>query len=601
MISWGYVWSELRRRAGRTVVTALGLAAGVGLVVGIVGVSDGLSASQSKALSPLSSVGTDIVVTRTVAPATASSGSSSTGTSTSGSSSGSSSTGGSGATAGSGLLSEGAAFFGGGAGKAFSQLNTSDDANLLSANSSVLTDLSKLGPPGTQFVHDFFLPGTLITFPQEAVAAVSSVKDVRSVVPALSMQAEHESGTVPTITATVTTPSQTLNTLQNVPPLTPAEGTQILHCLTTNPTFVQMLSGGFQNALAHDSGSFGSLLQQCLPPSYQQFVSQVIVPALTINQVLNPPSTNTQTSSYSVAGVDPGRPDAGLITKAQLVSGRWFDSNPADELLVSTAYADSKSMKVGQHLTIDGTTFTVMGLVNPTATGATTDLYFDLPTLQSLSSSSGRVNEVLVGVSKSSQVGAVAKRIRQLLPGAQVLTDTSLDSTVTGSVANAHTIASRFGGAVAVIILLAAFLIAALLTLSSVTKRVREIGTLRALGWSRGRVVRQIVAETTGIGVLGAAAGLLIGVAVCAGIGAFGPTLTATSSSNAFSASAASVLFHQATRSSQLVTIPLSAPIHGSTLLLGAVFAVVGGLVAGFAGGWRAARLAPASALADIG
>ena len=49
---------ELRRRWSRTVVTALGLAAGVGLVIGIIGVSNGLTDAQNQVLSPLSSVGT---------------------------------------------------------------------------------------------------------------------------------------------------------------------------------------------------------------------------------------------------------------------------------------------------------------------------------------------------------------------------------------------------------------------------------------------------------------------------------------------------------------------------------------------------------------
>src|SRR5580692_11004834 len=73
MFAVGYAWNELRRRWSRTVVTAIGLAAGVGLVMGIVGVSDGLTQAQNKVLSPLSSVGTDIIVTRTVAATTPSS------------------------------------------------------------------------------------------------------------------------------------------------------------------------------------------------------------------------------------------------------------------------------------------------------------------------------------------------------------------------------------------------------------------------------------------------------------------------------------------------------------------------------------------------
>ncbi len=255
-----------------------------------------------------------------------------------------------------------------------------------------------------------------------------------------------------------------------------------------------------------------------------------MVPEQTITRVLNPPSTDTETKSYTVAGVNPADTSTGLITTAQVVSGKWFGAKPADEILVNTAYASTNSIKVGQKLTIDKTVFTVVGLVNPTLAGDTSDIYFDLPTLQALASNSGRVNEVLVKVAKSSDVSAVAAAIHKKLPGAQVLTDKELSGQVTGSLSNAHTLATHLGGALAVIVLLAAFLIAALLTLSSIAKRVREIGTLRAIGWSRGRVVRQIVAETLGIGILGGVLGVGLGIAVCAIIGAVGPALSSTSS-----------------------------------------------------------------------
>src|SRR5262249_51344364 len=155
-------------------------------------------------------------------------------------------------------------------------------------------------------------------------------------------------------------------------------------------------------------------------------VAQVVVPEQTITRVLNPPQTDTQTKSYTVAGVDPSDKTTGLITKAQVVSGTWFTSNPADQILVSTAYANSNNIKTGQTLSIDNTTFSVVGLVNPTLTGNVSDIYFDLSTLQSMASNSGRVNEVLVKVNKSSDVNAVAKAIHNELPGAQVLTSKSL-------------------------------------------------------------------------------------------------------------------------------------------------------------------------------
>jgi uncharacterized membrane protein YdfJ with MMPL/SSD domain len=48
-----YPSAELRRRKGRTILTALGLAVGVGMVAIVVAVSKGLDDAQSKVLAPL--------------------------------------------------------------------------------------------------------------------------------------------------------------------------------------------------------------------------------------------------------------------------------------------------------------------------------------------------------------------------------------------------------------------------------------------------------------------------------------------------------------------------------------------------------------------
>lgn len=601
MIASSYLGSELRRRWGRTAVTALGLAAGVALVMGIIGVSAGLTEAQNRALSPLASVGTDVIVTRTVGAVTASS----------------SSTGSSAASPSPTRSPAAGGFFGGGPGArngaagAISQLNAADQAALLNANASVLTDLSKLGPAGSTFTHDFFVPGTLITFPDAAVPEVSSVRGVQSAVPGLSLEALHESGTVPAISDTVTTGGQTITSVQRPAPLTDAEQAAVNACIQAHGGFVRPSPGasprpspgaGGAPAAPPDVG-FGrrGVLQECLPARIQQYQAQVVVPTQTITRILNPPPTDTRTKTYTVAGVEPSNPTTGLITAAQVVAGSWFSAHPQNEVLVNTAYASTSNVKVGQTLTLNGTNYTVRGLVAPTLTGNVSDIYFDLATLQSLSTNSGRVNEILVKVDRADQVDAVAAAIKVKLPGAQVLTARSLANQVTGSLANAQSLASSLGGALAVIILLAAFLIAALLTTSSVGKRVREIGTLRAIGWRRGRVVRQIMAETLVIGILGAVTGVLLGLAVAGAVSAFGPTLTSTTSGLSVGASSASGLFHQATTGTTTHAIRLAAVITPATALLGMGFAVLGGLLAGALGGWRAARLAPASALRDLG
>ena len=63
-----YMLAELRRRSGRTVLTALGLAIGVGLVVAVNALSTGLDRAQAQVLEPLTGVGTDMSVSRPIDP-----------------------------------------------------------------------------------------------------------------------------------------------------------------------------------------------------------------------------------------------------------------------------------------------------------------------------------------------------------------------------------------------------------------------------------------------------------------------------------------------------------------------------------------------------
>ena len=60
-----YIYRELRRRHRQALLTALGLAVGVGLVVAVTAYAGGVSDAQDEVLHSLYGVGTDITVTQT--------------------------------------------------------------------------------------------------------------------------------------------------------------------------------------------------------------------------------------------------------------------------------------------------------------------------------------------------------------------------------------------------------------------------------------------------------------------------------------------------------------------------------------------------------
>ena len=588
-----YIASELRRRLGRTILTALGLALGVGLVIGIIGVSQGLDDAQNEVLAPLQSAGTDILVTRVAGATTPISADGPTPTTT--------------APARRQQQGPGGGFFRGGGPDG---INQQDMQALLNENQNVLTDLAKLGKPGEQFTRDFFLSATLLSFPQSAIADIAEVDGVDSAVGGLVQLANHQTGTVPQIVANIQTGGETFTQTVRPEPMTAEERTAFQQCLQdkgvtigepgAGPGGGEVRGGG--GGAVGQAGQPNPAFDECLPQRFREFRASFTTPQQTIQQVVDPPSTDIKSESYTAAGVDPTQPQSGLVTSEQLTAGKWIAKGAADEILLNVAYANTKSLQVGAKVPINSTDYTVVGLVRPTLTGSTADVYFPLATLQQLAGKDGRVTQVLVKADSADNVDAVAAAIRTQLPGAEVVTTKALADQVTGSLKDAHSLANRLGGALAVIVLAAAFVIAVLLTLSSIGKRVREIGTLRAIGWSKGRVVRQLLGETMGIGVMGGVLGLGVGALVAVGVRAFSPELSATTAGvPGVGSSSLSQFFGQAAAVAQTTTVKLSAPLRPSTLALGVVFALIGGLLAGLIGGWRAARLAPVVALRDLG
>ena len=168
---------------------------------------------------------------------------------------------------------------------------------------------------------------------------------------------------------------------------------------------------------------------------------------------------------------------------------------------------------------------------------------------------------------------------------------------INGSLVDAANLSHDLGLVLAIIAAAAAFLLAVLLTLSSIGKRVRELGTLKALGWSQWLVIRQVVGESLATAVAGGLLGVLLGVLAAVAIDAFGPSLSASSTTGGADGAfgLGSALSRTATTS-----VSLDAPLTAGLLALGLVLAVAGGLIAGTAGAFRAARLRPADALRHV-
>lgn len=321
-------------------------------------------------------------------------------------------------------------------------------------------------------------------------------------------------------------------------------------------------------------------------------------------------------TTFSVYGTDVAHPRLGPVSSARLASGHNFTSADADSdvALVDSNYAAANKLTTGDTINVGGTTFTIIGVVDQPQGSTPPNVYIPLARAQALATAvgstktlTGEVNTIYVTAASASDIAVVQREIERLLPSATVTSSANLASEVTGSLASAAKLVNELGKWLAIMVLIAAFAVASLLTLAAVSRRVQEFGTLKAVGWRGGRIVSQVLGESVVTGICGGIAGTGLGFAGIAIVNAVAGKLTATLPSGAGGTGQLSVgSVNGAVRQNPLgaathtVSVPMSASVTAAAIGLAVLLAVVGGLLAGSFGGWRAARLRPAAALSRV-
>jgi ABC-type antimicrobial peptide transport system permease subunit len=313
----------------------------------------------------------------------------------------------------------------------------------------------------------------------------------------------------------------------------------------------------------------------------------------------------------------------GPLSNGTLSSGRTLKSSDAtaDVALIDASYAKSAGLKVGSDVTIAGTKFPVVGIVTAPASDASADVYIPLARAQALASPAmaGKVNTIYVAADSSADIATVQIEIRDAVHGVTVTTSADVANEVTGSLANASSLANNLGKWLAVAVLIAAFLLASLLTLAAVSRRTREFGTLKALGWRSRRVIGQVMGESMTLGIIGGVVGVGLGFLGAEIVKKVAHPLTASLPLTTGSATPGGARafggfgggggggggggfrgFRGGAAAARATTVHLTAPVTIDIIILAVALAVAGGLIAGMLGGWRAARLRPAAALGRV-
>jgi len=314
-----------------------------------------------------------------------------------------------------------------------------------------------------------------------------------------------------------------------------------------------------------------------------------------------------QTSGYTIDGVDTADASLGPLGAASLVSGHLFTAAEpdADVAVLDSVYAKSHGLRAGSAVTVDQARYTVIGIVSQPQGSSPPAIYLPLARVQAMplgsQSLKNEVNTIYLAATSAAAVPAVSKEVTRLLPGTFVTTASSLAGQVTGSLVSAVKLVHDLDGWLTELVLAAAFAVASLLMLAAVSRRAREFGILKAIGWRSRRVVGQVLGESAAIGVAGAAAGVVIGLAGAAVIAAVAPKVSATVGADNYpQVPSAHVKVIGGSSLIHVVPVALHPSVSPGVIAAAVALALAGALLAGAFASCRIAGLRPADALARV-
>lgn len=252
-----------------------------------------------------------------------------------------------------------------------------------------------------------------------------------------------------------------------------------------------------------------------------------------------------------------------------ILQGRKFQ-NGKQEVMLGELLAGSLNKKVGDSLDLQGSTFTVVGIYRSGSALEAGAIIMPLDELQQLSSLVGKVTAFHIqlkpappGVSPQQWSQEAQNAVSTELPGLR-----AVPAAQRAANNQLVTLAHAAAWGTSLIALLVAALGIANTMAMSVFERTKEIGVLRAIGWSRRRVMALILVEAAALGAAGGLVGLLLGWLALHILAALPQTASIVASS-----------------------------MSALTLLDAILMAVLVGVAAGAIPAWRGAQLSPVEAL----
>jgi len=212
--------------------------------------------------------------------------------------------------------------------------------------------------------------------------------------------------------------------------------------------------------------------------------------------------TGCGTVKSPLAFLQPGQPDKMAVRRAVV------EELQPNEVLVGAEVAAAHNLKAGAKLTVKGKSFAVRQVLPETGTVDDSRVFAHLHTVQKLFAKPGKLNGIeILGCCQSIAAGTLIGGLNKLLPDARVVTIKQIASTQLKT----NTLMEKFSVIFLAIIVIVGGAGIANYMQSNVQQRLREIGTLMALGMEPRSLLVVFLAKAVFLGVTGGLVGYVVG------------------------------------------------------------------------------------------
>ncbi len=230
--------------------------------------------------------------------------------------------------------------------------------------------------------------------------------------------------------------------------------------------------------------------------------------------------------AWIVLGIEQENSVGPAILRSAVTEGRFLQEGTS-EAMVEVAYARQFGIKVGDTISVAEKKYPVVGLIDASQAAkiAVANVYLPLAEAQNLAASSkqlqsvspynpGDVNLLFIKADQEKITGLAASLKDILGKKATVATPDSFLKLL-GSL---FALSDKFTLAASLIAIIVAILIAFKTMAGNIAERAREIGVLKAVGWTNRNVVTQLLMESVVQCFLAGILGLLIALVVAFGL-----------------------------------------------------------------------------------